>query len=646
MTRIHRNKIMTVWYIVGLTASLTLHCSVNQRTLCALDRPNIVWITIEDMSPVLGCYGDEYAETPNIDRLAEESVRYTNCFATSPVCSPSRSTLITGVYSTSLGTHDLRSAFPIPEFVRAWPAILRDEGYFTSNNEKTDYNTSDEQRLITEAWNAQGPTAHWRDRQPDQPFFAVFNDMTTHQSRAGVWPDERFQSEIQSRLDAAARIHDPSRAPVPPYYPDTAEIREGIARFYDCVSLMDQNVGVLIEQLKADGIYDETIIFLYSDHGTGMPRGKRTLYDSGMRVPLLIRFPDKYRYLATGAPGTTTDRLVSFVDFPPSLLSLLGLEIPEYMQGSPFLGQRIASPRRYVFGARDRVDEAYDKSRSVRSKEFLYIRNYRPDLSLNQPSLYSDFSEVRQTITRLNKDGELNTIQALYAAPRRPAEELYDVTEDPHNIVNLAGRPEHQAVLERLRGSQMDWITSTRDLGFYSEESLRQVSENARSPYEWARQMTVCPSGELLKAADLIGRGTDTSDDLIALLAHEDADVRLQAIMGLKSIPLLSPRARAAVRKLLESPEESAVHIEATSLLAEVDALGRVLHSDDENLVLRSSRALELLGERSRNQTGDMQAALAKWKTRQDSPIPLFIRFALEAALTRLGLPPADPFLP
>ncbi len=298
-------------------------------------RPNILWITCEDMNPNLGFLGDEYARTPNLDKLAQESVYFERAFATAPVCSPARSCLITGVYATSLGTQNLRSKFPIPSFMEGFPSYLRKEGYFCTNNVKTDYNTANEPAIIKASWDQCSASAHWRNRKPGQPFFAVFNDMTTHQSRTMVWPYERFKKEVQAELSAEER-HDPAEAPVPPYYPDTPIVRRTIARYYDCITVMDKHVGKLLSQLKEDGLFEDTIIFFFSDHGAGLPRHKRALYDTGLHVPLLVRFPEKWRHLAPAGPGERVGRLVSFVDFPPTVLKLAGIKVPSYMQGIPF----------------------------------------------------------------------------------------------------------------------------------------------------------------------------------------------------------------------------------------------------------------------------------------------------------------------
>ena len=294
--------------LVVFAVAWTLSGSV--APLSAASFPNILWITAEDMSATLGCYGDDYAITPNIDQLASESVRYTHAFASAPVCSPSRSCLITGCYATSLGTHNMRSAFPIPESMNGFPALLRNEGWFTTNNVKTDYNTGNNELIIKNSWDDSSETAHWRNRKETDklnPFFSVFNLMTSHQSRTMVWPYEQFQKDVQSLL-TAKEIHDPAAAPVPPYYPDTPLIRREIARYYDCVTVMDKQVGELLQQLEDDGLAEDTIVFFYSDHGSGMPRHKRALLDSGMHVPLLVRFPEKYQHLTPAKPGETLDQ--------------------------------------------------------------------------------------------------------------------------------------------------------------------------------------------------------------------------------------------------------------------------------------------------------------------------------------------------
>jgi len=603
-------------------------------------KPNILWITCEDMSPNLGCFGDAYAHTPNLDRLAAQSVRYTHAYATASVCSPARSCLITGVYATSLGTMHLRSAFPIPKRIQGFPTTLRQAGYFTSNRVKTDYNTSNARAIIRASWDQCSGKAHWRGRKPGQPFFCVFNDTVTHQSRSMVWPYERFRKQVQSLLEPKER-HDPAKAPIPPYYPDTPIVRRTVARYYDCITAMDKNVGRLLAQLEADGLADDTIVFFYSDHGAGMPRHKRLILDSGLHVPLLIRFPKKYQHLAPARPGGTVDRLVSFVDFAPTALSLAGLPLPDYMQGNPFLGKAATKPRRYVYAARDRVDEAFDLARCVRDKRFLYVRNYMPHLSYNQPSAYSDLGEIRTEITRLAAEGKLNEAQMAYAGPTRPLEELYDSQADPHQVRNLADSPEHKPVLERLRGALRQWMRESRDVAFVPEVELWRRSAGS-TPYQLARQAGRYPQQRVLEAADLVGRGNEALPRQVELLKDADAAVRYWAAVGLRALGAGAAPAKQALTAALNDPC-AAVRIEAAGALAPLgrtrEALARLvadLGGKQPDARVHAARTLQLLGETARPALPEMKAAVQAATKRRGNE-PMYIRFALQATLKKLG---------
>jgi len=636
---------------------LALACSVP---FAACSRgpapPNLLWITVEDMSPDLGAWGDDYARTPNIDRLAAESVRYTGAFATAPVCSPSRSTLITGVYATSLGTQRLRSRFPTPAEIRGFPSYLRAAGYYTTNNVKTDYNTSDDGRLIEESWDESSETAHWRGRQEGQPFFAVFNDMTTHQSRSMSWSYEEFQEQVQSRL-SPEEIHDPAGAPVPPYYPDTPVVRKTLARYYDCISVMDRNVGRILAELEEDGLAEDTIVFFFSDHGAGLPRHKRVLQDSGMNVPLLIRFPEKYKHLAPAAPGETVDRLVSFVDFPPTVLSLLEVGVPESMEGSAFLGEAAGEPRAYVFGARDRIDEAYDLARSVRDHEYLYIRTYMPHLSYNQPSAYSDTAEIRQEIERLAARGRLEGAQLAYAGPLRPREELYAVQQDPHQIANLVYSDAHRDALSRMRQELTRWIRDTRDVGFLPEaDAWARIGDG--TPYALARDEKAYPQPRITGAAALVGR-EDSLEEQAELLGDPDAAVRYWAAVGLGASTRASEESREGLRAALSDPS-AVVRIAAAAALArharveeddedegeasdepdDLDAAYAVLRAelkgDNLDAALLACRAIELLAPETAPTVRAMREAAARFQDAEGDQA-LFIRFSTSAFLSRLA---------
>ena len=625
-------------FLIVVTYLLAFVC---QQAFAADSRPNILWITCEDMSPALGCYGDDFAKTPNIDQLAKESVRYTNAFATNPVCSPSRSCLITGVYANTLGTQHLRADFPIPDFIKGWPSFLRNYGYYTTNNVKTDYNSSSTERIIEESWDENSPNAHWRNRKTkdkNKPFFSIFNDMTSHQSRSMVWSYEKFQKEIQSQL-SECKIHDPAKVPVPPYYPDTPVVRKTLARFYDCVSVMDQNTGKLLSQLKEDGLAENTVIFFYSDHGSGLPRHKRLTLDSGLKVPLLIRFPEKYQHLAPAKPGESIDRLVSFVDFPPTVLNLLGLKIPGYMQGQPFLGKCSNTERKFIYGARDRVDEAYDTTRAIRNKRFLYVRNHLPHISANQPSYYSDLGEIRQEITKLAKQENLNSDQLSYAGKHRPFEALFDTHADPHNLMNLVSVPQYGGILTNLRQELSKHIVSIRDLGFYPEEYIwEHLKGKDSTPYELGKKL----NGHLAKEVTGIQSSDHSLDDLLALLGNDDP---LLQYWGLKILggSDLCESCFDDLRYTLQPEHPSFVRTEAAYLLAKhnqpegLDYLRKVIRMTNPDDVLRASRALELLGPKAKPAINDMHEMHAKWKASKEGSIPLFIWFSLEAALLNLG---------
>lgn len=615
--------------------------ALAQRPMAAEDsghgRPNILWITAEDMSPTLGCYSDHYATTPHIDALARESTSYSHAMATAPVCSPSRACLINGCTATTQGTHPMRSLFPLPEPMRGFPALLREQGYYTTNNVKTDYNTAAEPRIIEQSWDHNSEDAHWRNRSPGKPFFSVINLMTTHQSRTMVWPYEQFAAEIQSQL-SAEEIHEPQAAPLPPYYPDTPEVRRTVARYYDCVTVMDKQVGQILEQLEADGLADDTIVFFYSDHGSGMPRHKRSLFDSGMRVPLLIRFPKRHRNLAPTEPGEWTDRLVNFQDFAPTVFSLAGVEqVPGYMRGTAFLGPQSGAEADYLFGHRDRVDEVIDMARSVRSRDYLYIRNFMPHLGYNQQSAWADEGEVQQDFYALAESGKASPAQAQYVNSTRPTEELYDCAADPLNLHNLADSEEHRGKLEEMREALHGHIIDSRDLGFVPEIELWKHADEM-APMEWAWQGGL-QIEQLYSAASLVG--SSGFEEIVAALRDPNASVRYWGAIASAASERLPDELRQALHDALEDPSVSVRIVAADALARHGDAkaaypvLERVLReADDETVVLYAARTIELLADPVHSEL--MQNLHDRF---EDAPgdIAWFIRFSATGYRNRLG---------
>jgi N-sulfoglucosamine sulfohydrolase len=455
-------------------------------------RPNFVWISTEDMSPRLGAYGDALARTPTLDGLAKQAVRYSNAFTTAPVCAPSRAAIITGMHQNAIGAQHMRTTenrvpelpgpyLAVPPFnVKAFPEYLRAAGYFTSNRAKTDYQFGEPFTI----WDDQGPKAHWRNRRDKgQPFFSVFNIGVTHESQ--IFPSSPARK-------GKPLVTDPAKVRVPPYYPDTPLVREELARVYDNIADMDAQVGQILKQLDEDGLSQTTTVFYWSDHGDGVPRAKRSLYDSGLHVPLMIRGR------GLGA-GVVSEGLVSFVDLAPTVLALAGLDVPTHMQGRVFGGERSAPAPDYVFAARDRMDIEYDMMRSARDTRFLYIRNVQPELPYAGHIVYRNQSNIMQEWFRLQAAGKLTGPAALWMRTSRPAEELYDTHADPHQIDNLAAKPAHRQTLERMRHAVTDWMTRTGDQGVINEAEMIQrmwpggVQPETAQPYILPRRTSDTP---------------------------------------------------------------------------------------------------------------------------------------------------------
>ena len=478
-------------------------------------RPNILWITCEDIGPELGCYGDKYATSPNLDRLAARGMKYLYAWSNAPVCAPARSTIITGVYPPSLGSHHMRSMTHLPPEMKMYPCYLRRAGYYCTNNSKQDYNL----KLTGDVWNESSRRAHWKNRQPGQPFFAIFNIAVTHESRIRTRPHQC--------------VHDPAKAPVPAYHPDTPEVRLDWAQYYDNITTMDGMAGKLLEELDEAGLADDTIVFFYGDHGSGMPRSKRWPYNSGLHVPMLVYVPEKLKDLAPEEykPGSASDRLVSFVDLAPTLLSLAGVKPPEPMQGHAFMGRYEAAPQPYLYGFRGRMDERYDMVRSVRDKRYVYLRQYMPHRVYGQHVNYMFITPTTRVWKQLFDEGKLTPEQSHFWQTK-PAEELYDLQEDPDEVHNLAGSPEHQEILKRMRKAQQDWAVRIRDVGFLPEGEIHTRSEGS-SPYEMGHDEKRYPMQKIMAAAELASSlEPDAMPQLKRAFQDKDSAVRYWAAQG------------------------------------------------------------------------------------------------------------------
>lgn len=623
-----------------LVASLAL--IIVEMASAQGDRPNILWITAEDMSPTLGCYGDAYAITPHIDRLAAQSVKYSHAFATAPVCSPSRATLINGLMASTQGSHQMRSTYPLPGEMIGFPKLFRDMGYFTSNNVKTDYNSGNAETIIKASWNENGNNAHWRNRtDPDQPFFSIFNLMTSHQSRSMVWPEKQFVDQVQSKL-TSDEIHDPNKAPIPPYYPDTPVVRKTVARYYDCVTAMDKEVGAILQQLNEDGLEKNTIIFFYSDHGSGMPRHKRVPLDSGMHVPLLVKFPAQYQSLMPPSEKGVSDRLVTFEDFGPTALSLAGIKPPEYMQGIPFLGQFNGKNRTFAFGHRDRIDEVIDMSRSVRNHRYLYVRNYMPHLTWNQQTAWPDQGEINHVFYQLGQDttGLLQSpAQFHYTGPTKAREELYDCVTDPQNLFNLADSPQHYPILREMREAHLDYMEQSRDLGFLPELVLADIAKK-QPPYSWALKSNYSPANHI-RSAELVG--TRNIREMITALNSSDPTIQFWGITALLALPTINDSAIHALADTMKMGHTANVIQSADALIRHntefkddaLSTLAGLLNHSDETTVLFAARTIEMLGDKASALVPHMKATAAKYNE-TTSDLVWYIQFSTQGFLSRM----------
>ncbi|MDC0413807.1 sulfatase [Gammaproteobacteria bacterium] len=428
-------------------------------------KPNILWLVAEDLSAIIPPFGDNTVATPNLTRLADEGIRYTQVYSSSGVCAPSRAAIATGMYQNRIGAQHMRTtniadfgvegivpyeAVP-PAYVKMHSQYFREAGYYASNNAKEDYQF----RKTVTAWNDSSRSAHWRNRAEGQPFFSVFNFGITHESQ--VWAQAGNPLLVDENLEV----------PIPPYLPDSEIGRKDVRQVYSNIVAMDQQVGEILNQLEEDGLLDSTIIFWYSDHGGPLPRQKRLLYDSGIHLPLIIRFPDQYR------AGEIDDQLISFVDFKSTILSLAGIEPPTYVDGRAFLGEYAASTSRdYVHAAADRFDSEYDTIRAVRDKRFKYLRNFNPEKPYYLPLTYREQMPVMQELLRMRDAGQLNETQAQWFRTSKEEEELFDTENDPYELNNLAGDTSYAEKLAELRNELDSWMSYIDDKGLMPEVDL------------------------------------------------------------------------------------------------------------------------------------------------------------------------------
>ena len=581
------------------------------------EQPNIVWISCEDISPHLGCYGDPHAITPNLDKFAQEGTRYTNAFTTAGVCAPCRSAIITGMYQNSIGTHHMRCNATLPTWLKPFPVYLREAGYYCTNNSKTDYQFSKPAKK--EIWDVSGAKGHWKNRaQKSQPFFAVFNFTGCHES--GIASESKYKSVTKELLPSQRQ--DPKElTTLPPYYPDTAVTREDWKRNYELITAMDAWAGDLIQQLKDADEYDNTIIFFWSDHGVGLPRAKRWLYDSGTHIPFIIRVPEKFQKSLDTPSLATDNQLINSVDFAPTVLNLAGIDTPPYLQGRAFLGKHLSSPRKFVYGARDRMDERYDIIRTVRNTQYRYIRNFEP---LKPYYQYMNTPEKGATMKEIRKkeaSGQLDPVMALFSAKEKPVEELYDTHADPSEIQNLVDNPTFAQRLGEMRHALSEWQNEIGDVGLIPEAEIEILEQNAGSRFEILHGTPGNSPVEnrlatLVEIATSASEGPTSIQQLLEALKNKDASIRYWAATGIGNIGAPAKRMRKRVAQCLDDPSPS-VRIAAARAVAKLGApedalpvLEAELQSDHQWGRLAAAIVLDEMDDKARSALPSLKQAL------------------------------------
>ena len=539
-------------------------------------KPNILWIVSEDNSAYFtGCYGNSFATTPNIDKLASQGFLYNRAYCPNAVCAPSRNCILTGVYACSNGNENMRSLFPKSDKVLTYPEYLKNAGYYCTNNAKTDYNTSSFK--YESIWDDCTKDAHYKNRPAGKPFFAVFNIELSHEG-------QNFAQTPGNKLR-----HSPDKVFLPPYSPDIPEMRHDWAQYYDKIEDMDKVVGKLLNELNEKGEAENTIVMYYGDNGGILPRSKRFVYETGTRIPFIVRIPEKFKYLYPAEkPGKKVDRIINFVDFVPTLLSIIGTPIPDYIQGNAFLGKQKTKDPEYTFMSRQRMDERYDLVRAVRDKQYRYIRNYMPFRITMQHVGYLFQAPSAEAWFTAFKEGKTNALQS-FPFQTKPVEELYDSEKDPWEVNNLAGNPAYATVLERMRKVQTNWMRKIRDVGLIPEADYSEFVGD-KPMYDYMRS-PACPFDELMEASELATLGGKKDlGTLIKFLQNPNSAIRYWGATGLL---ILKNDAISAISALKEATKDKSGPV--ATLAAEtlfglgnkqnaIETYKRILTSEDYNV--------------------------------------------------------------
>ena len=569
-----------------------------QKSCADDDRPNILWVTSEDNSHHwIGCYGNEDAKTPNIDRLATEGIRYTHAYSNGAVCAVARNTLILGRYACSTGTHNMRSRYPVPSDFRTYPSFLREAGYYCVNRSKTDYNFKGDDKSH---WDDCSGKAHWKNRKKDQPFFAVFNTTIRHESSLFL---KKTESNRKKGLIPETPTRDPASVKLPPHYPDTPEIRQDWVTYMDIITAMDKQIGDWVKELDDEGVRENTIVFYYSDHGGILPRAKRYINDTGTHVPMIVRFPKKWQHLAPAKAGTVEDRTVAFVDLPPTVFSLAGLKPPKQFQGRAFAGKYAEEGEPYAFLYGQRFDSRMLRFvRAVTDGEYRYIRNFHPHRHRGIRAGYPHGQVGWESLYRLKQAGKLNETQLAYWEMPQPTEELYHTASDPWELNNLADDPKHQKRLAAMRDATINKMVEIGDTGIVPESMYDAISKDS-TVYEYVHSDDF-PYEEVLQFALAAGDGgTEAVAKLTEAMKHDHPVIRYWGATGCSITGDAAAPAKSQLKKLLddESPSVRVAAAEALHVLGDkptgFDGLMKILKETEDPVVsLEALNVTQALG--------------------------------------------------
>ena len=587
---------MQVRPVRPVAIAVALLVSLNGAYASESERPNILWVTSEDNSHHwIGCYGNNDAQTPNIDRLAEEGIRYRYAYSNAAVCAVARNTMILGRYACSSGCQNMRSRYPVPNHFKTYPAFLREAGYYCVNRSKTDYNFRTDDKSH---WDECSGKAHWKNRGQGQPFFAVFNTTISHESSLFRKKTDGYRKQ---GMIPRVPTRDPATVNLPPHYPDTPELRQDWVTYMDIVTAMDRQIGEWLNELDDEGVRENTIVFYYSDHGGVLPRAKRYINDTGTHVPMVVSFPPKWQHLAPGAPGSVSDRPVAFVDLPPTVFSLVGLPIPDQFQGIPFAGRRQAEPKPFVFLYGQRFDSRMLRFvRGVADGKYRYVRNFHPHRHRGIFTGYPHGQVGWQSVFRLWQQGALNDVQSAYWNVPQPVEELYCTEDDPWEIQNLAEDPNHKDRLQRMRQATLNKMREIVDTGVVPESMYESLSANS-TVYDYVNDSKF-PFADVLDAALNASGGRDSSK-LLRAMNHAHPVIRYWGATGCTIQKPSTPQVKRRLRALLadESPSVRLAAAEALCVLgsrqAGIDAVIEILKTTDDPVVaLEALNCTQALG--------------------------------------------------